>query len=109
MVRVLRDRGQHVVQRRRVAERTPALVDVRLELLAELLDVARDGDRGGLPERAEALPVDPIAYVQQEIQLVLLGVPGFEPAQDLRHPAGSLAARRALPARLVLVELVDAN
>jgi len=39
-VHVHRGRGEHVVQRRRVAERTAALFHVRDELCAELLDVS---------------------------------------------------------------------
>src|SRR5690242_15938911 len=106
-MRVHRDRREDLVERRRGAERTAGLVDVLLELAAELVDVARDRDRGRLAERAEALAVDAVADVEQQIELVLLGVAGFEPAQDLRHPARSLAARRALAAGLVLVELRD--
>jgi hypothetical protein len=64
-----RDRGEDVVQRGRFAEGTAALIDVRDELGPELLDVARDRDRGRLPERAQALAVDAVAHVQQEIQL----------------------------------------
>src|SRR5260370_30195238 len=104
-----RDRGEHVVERRRIAERTPALLDVRDELGAELLDVARDRDRRGLAERAEALAVDAIAHVQQKVELRLQGLARLQPAQDLRHPARSFTARRALAARLVLVELPDAD
>src|SRR5436190_24378369 len=101
------DRGEHAPQRRRLAERTPGFVDVLLELAAELVDVAGHRDRGRLAERAEALAVDAVAHVEQQVELVLLRLAGFEAAQDLRHPARSLAARRALAARLVLVELRD--
>ena len=103
------DGSEHVVQRRRIAERTAASVDVRHELGAELVDVARDRDRRRLAERAQALAVDPVAHVQQQVELGLLRLAGLEPAQDLRHPARPFAARRALAARLVLVELRDAD
>src|SRR5437868_2010408 len=102
-------RGDHAFQRRLVAEWTASFGDVGLELVAELVDVARDRDRGGLAQRAEALAVDPVAHVEEEVELVLLRLARLESAQDLRHPARSLAARRALATRLVLVELGDAD
>src|SRR4051812_38803345 len=103
------DRGEHVVQRGRLAERTPALVEVRHELGPELLDIAGNGDRRRLAERAQALAVDPVADVEEEVELGLQRLARLEPAQDLRHPARPLPARRALAARLVLVELGDAD
>src|SRR6266566_10166337 len=102
MVRVLRDGGEHVVERRLAAERAAARVDVSLELVAELVDVGGHGHRRGLAERAEALPVDAVADVEQEVELALGRLAGLEPAEDLRHPPRALAARRALATRLVL-------
>src|SRR3954447_9780915 len=89
----------------RVVEGAAAAIEVGDELVAELRHVARHRDRGRLAERAEALAVDPVAHREQQVELVLRGVARLELAQDLRHPARALAARRALPARLVLVEL----
>src|SRR5580765_791934 len=103
------DRGEHVVQRRGGAERTPALVEVRHELGSELLDIAGNGDRRRLAERAQALAVDPVADVEEKVELGLLRLARLEPAQDLRHPARAFPTRRALAARLVLVELRDAD
>src|SRR3954452_13955042 len=108
-MRVHGDRREHPVQWRRVAERATGLVDVLLELAAELVDVTRDRDRRRLAERAEALAVDAVAHVEQQVELVLLCVTRLEAAQDLGHPARSFAARCALAARLVLVELGDAD
>src|SRR5712691_2345560 len=79
------------------------------ELASELLDVARNRDRGRFAEWAQALAVDAVAHVQQEVELGLKRLAGLEPAQDLRHPPGPLAARRALATGLVLVELRDAD
>src|SRR6476661_3789335 len=106
-VKVHRDRSEHVVERRRVSERTALLLDVRDELRAELLDIARDRDGRGLSQRTEALAVDAVAHVEQQVELGLQCLTRLEPAQDLRHPARPLTARRALAARLVLVELGD--
>src|SRR5207247_1114047 len=58
-----RDGRRHIVQRRGVAERAAGLVDMRLELSAELVRVACDRDRGRLAEWAKALAVYPIADV----------------------------------------------
>src|SRR5437867_6409254 len=104
-----RDGRRHIVQRRGVAERAAGLVDMRLELSAELVRVACDRDRGRLAEWAKALAVDPIADVAQEVELRLDRLTGLEPAQDLRHPPRPFATRRALAARLVLVELRDSD
>src|SRR3954454_8354080 len=104
-MRVHRDRRDHAVEGRGAAEGAAAAVDVRLELVPELRDVARDDDRVGVAERAEALAVDPVAHVEQQVELALARGAVLELAQDRRQPARPLAARRALAARLVLVEL----
>src|SRR5438046_10692552 len=102
-----RDGSKYVLHRRRVAEGAAALVDVGLELVPELVHVARHCDRGRLSQRAQALAVDPVADAQEQVELGLLRLPGLEVPQDLRHPACALTAGRALAARLVLVELGD--
>src|SRR5260221_5458078 len=106
---VHRDRRQDVVERRGATERAAALLDVRDELVAELRDVRRDDDRVGVAERAEALAVDPVAHVEEEVEVALRRPAVFELAEDRGEPARSLAARRALAARLVLVELREAD
>ena len=80
-----------------------------LVLVAELRDVARDGHRRGVAERAEALAEDPVADVEEQVELALLGATLLDPAEDVDLPADALAARRALAARLLLVELRDAQ
>src|SRR5258707_3422665 len=102
---VHRGRRWALVERRGATERAAALLDVRDEFIAELRDVARDDDRVGVTERAEALAVDPVADVQQQVEVLLRGAPVLELAEDRRQPAGAFAARCALAARLVLVEL----
>ena len=99
------------------ARRTPATshrtgsraVDVRLELVAELVGVRGDRHRRRVAERAQALADDPVADGEEQVELALRRVAGLELAQDRGHPACPLAARRALAARLVLVELRDAD
>ena len=68
---MLVDRREHALERRVVAVRTAAVVDVRLELGAEARDVARDRHRGRVAERAEALAEDPVADVEQQVEVAL--------------------------------------
>ena len=44
---------------------------MRLELLAELHDVARDGHGRCVAEGAEALAEDPVTHIEQEVELRL--------------------------------------
>ena len=90
-------------------ERAAAFVDMRLELVPELGHVADDRDRVGVAQRAEALAVDPLGDVEQQVEVALRAAPLLDLQQDLRQPLGADAARRALAARLVLVELRDAD
>src|SRR4051794_1461531 len=69
MVReVLRDRREDALERR-LGERAAAAVEVRDELVAELVDVASDCHRGRVAERAQALAVDAVADRQQQVEL----------------------------------------
>src|SRR3954465_2072740 len=104
---VLVDRREDVLERRLAAERASAVVDVLLELLAESVDVARHRHRRRVPERAEALTEDAVADVEQQVEVALLRRPVLERVEDLHYPARADAARRALTARLVHVELRD--
>ena len=92
------------------SERAAAAVEVRDELVAELVDVARDRHRGGVAERAEATCRGcGRRRSSSRSSSRSVAVAGLELARGSHHPARALAARRALPARLVLVELVDAE
>ena len=81
-------------------------VDVRLELRPVLLEVARDRVHGEVAERAQRLPEHAVADLIQEIEVRALAAALLELRQDLHQPAGADAARRALAARLVHVELL---
>src|SRR5436309_10805907 len=96
------DGRQDVFQGGLAAERAATLVDVRDELVAELRDVARDDDRVGVAERAQALAVDAVADVEQQVEFAFVRPAVLQLAQDGRQPACALAARRALATRLVL-------
>src|SRR5579883_2631481 len=79
---VLVDRGEDALERGGAAERAAAVVDVRLELVAELVDVARDRDRIGVSERAEALAEDPVADREQQVELALVRAPVLDLVED---------------------------
>ena len=81
------DRREDALERRVAGERAAACVDVRLELVAELVDVARDGDRVGVAERAEALADDAVADVEQQVEVGLRRAAVLDLLEDLRHPA----------------------
>src|SRR5262249_35616179 len=102
-------RREDALEGRLPVERAAAEVEVRLVLAAELVDVAEDRDRIGVAERAQALAHDSIAHREQEVEVGLRPAPVLDLLEDLRHPFRADAARRALAARLVLVELGDAN
>src|SRR4051794_19592261 len=85
-------------------ERAPA-GQVLQELVAEQLDAADDGAGGAVAEGAERAAEDVVAGVEQRVDVGLRGRPRLHPLQDLHHPVGALATRRALAARLVRVEL----
>src|SRR3954447_19977950 len=87
-----------VVRRERAVldERAAALVDVALELLPEARHERSHRHRHRVAQRAEALAEDPVAHVQQQVELVLAGIAHLDPAQDLLAPSGALAAGRAL-------------
>ena len=70
---MLLDRREDAFERRLAAEGAAALVDVPLELLAEVAHVLDHRARGEVAERAEALADHPVADREQELELALLG------------------------------------
>src|SRR5438477_152609 len=87
----------------------PAVRKVLVELVAVLRHAARHRHRSRVAEHAEALADDPVADVEQELEVVLARAAVLDGAQELYEPARADAARRALAARLVHVELRDAQ
>ena len=83
----------------------PWPVDVRLELGAVLPEVARDRVDREVAERAERLSEHAVADLVQEVEVGRVAASFLELRQELDEPARAHAARRALPARLVHVEL----
>src|SRR5215218_9334408 len=102
---MLVDRRDDALDRGLAAEGARALLDVRRELVVVLVQVARDGIDGEVPESAKRLPEDAVADVEQQVEIGQLGATLFDLRQQLDEPSRPLAARRALAARLVHVEL----
>src|SRR5581483_6446917 len=100
-MRVHLGRREDPLERRVAAEGAAALLDVRDELAAPLGDVARHRIDRELPERAEHLAEDPAVDRLEQLEVARLPAPALDLLEDLDHPASPLAARRALPARLV--------
>ena len=66
------------------------------------------GHAAASPSAQIVLPAMPCAIVAEQIDVARLAVAVGDAAADLLEPAGALAARRALTARLVREELQDA-
>ena len=64
------------------------------------------GDRG-VAERAERLAGDVAGNARQQIEIAHLPFATLDPGQNLVEPVGAFAARRALAARLVPVEVQE--
>src|SRR5512142_419801 len=90
-----------------LAERAAALRHVALELGAELLDEALHRHRRGVAQGADGLAADVVGHLQQLVDVAGHAVTVLDLLAEPLHPRGALAARRALPAALVGVELRD--
>src|SRR3954469_20251971 len=106
MMPVLIRGREDAFDRRLAGERAAALLDVRLELAAELAQVALHRIHREVAERAQRPPEDPRADAVDQVEVRVLAAAVLDLLQELDEPARSLAARRALPARLVHVELL---
>src|SRR5215203_2974522 len=105
-MRVLVDRSPDALDRGLAAVRAATLVNVRLELGAVPVDVAPHRPDGEIAERAQRPALDAIADPPQQVEVRVLRAARLDLLEQLHHPPGALAARRALPARLVHVELL---
>src|SRR6185312_2730322 len=79
--------------------------DVMLELGAEVLDEAFDRQRGGIAERADRAPLDVVGDVRKKIEILGAAVAVLDPVDHPPEPPGAFAARRALAARFLEVEV----
>src|SRR5262245_42597186 len=87
--------------------RAPAVLEVRVELMLELLEEALDRHDERIGEHADRLPHHVVAQTVDEIDLARGGATALDAPQDVVHPGATLAARRALAARLLGIEARD--
>src|SRR5262252_6871462 len=86
-------------------ERAAAPLGMLDELVPEVLDRGHHRADRAVAERAERAPEDVVADVEQLVQVLVGALAVVQPVQDAHHPVRPLAARGALAAGLVLVEL----
>src|SRR5262249_5665361 len=86
-------------------QRAAPFGDVRLVLVPEMLQRRQHRRDGRVAERAQRLAADVVRDAREQIEVAHLSFAALDAAQNLVQPVGSLAARRALAARLVAVEV----
>src|SRR5947209_17456973 len=79
-------------------ERAAALLPVRDVLVLEVLHRRRDRAGGSVTECAEGATEGVVARVEQRRDVLRVTLALLEPLEDLHHPVGAFAARRALAA-----------
>src|SRR5215467_6607662 len=89
-------------------EAPSAVIDHVLELVTVVLEEALHRPGRGVAEGADGVPLDVVRDIEQQSQLLAARLPGEHALEHAVHPAGALAAGRALPARLRHVEARDA-
>src|SRR5438045_5280422 len=88
-----------------IGDQTALVVDVVLELLAEMLDEALHRQRCGVAERADGASSDVVRDRNQRLEILGLALAVFDAVDHAPEPAGAFAARRALPTRFGKVEV----
>ena len=81
--------------------------DAVFDLVAEVAEQALDRPGGRVAQAADRVALDLAGHVEQQVDLGHLGLAGDHPLHHPPHPAGAFAARRALAAALVLVEIAE--
>src|SRR5262245_31163125 len=81
------------------------VLDVVDELVAEVLDEALHRQRGGVAERADRASRDVVRDVVEQIQVLHAALAVLDAVDHPVEPAGAFAARRALPARFLEIEI----
>src|SRR6516225_11880797 len=89
-------------------EAPSAVIDHVLELVPVVLEEALHRPGRGVTEGADGVPLDVVRYIEQQSELGAARLPGEHALEHAVHPAGALAARGALSARLHHVETRDA-
>src|ERR687897_1093736 len=83
-------------------------LNVRLELVPELLDTADDWSGAGIAQHTDRLARHVVRQIEQQLEVLLLALTGEDPLEDPRGPGGAFPALGALSARFVGVEASQA-
>src|ERR1044072_5256637 len=86
-------------------ERAALVFDVMHKLVAEVLDHGAHRHRGGVAECADGAALDVVGHGVEQVDVAQLALAVLDGVHHAPQPAGALAARRALAAALVLVEV----
>src|SRR5215208_7186702 len=88
-----------------LSKRAHTITDVRDVFVTEFLNRARDRRGRRIAQHADGGSGHVLPDIEQRIHILFTALPVFDAAQNLREPLRAFAARRALPARLVCVEV----
>src|SRR3954464_14768415 len=92
-----------------IAGRGPGIfVNPLFDRRTEIADQTLDGPCRRITQRTDSVAFDLLSHFEQHVDFALLAATLDHPLHDAHHPAGALAARRALAAALVLEERRDA-
>src|SRR5581483_5109938 len=83
----------------RLAHLATLVIDVVLELVAEMQDEALHRQRRGVAERADRSAGDVVGDVRQHVEVLVAAFAVLDAVDHAVEPARALAAGRALPAR----------
>src|SRR5512135_852054 len=75
--------------------------DVVLELAAKMFEKALHRHRRGVAQRADGMAADVSGHAVEQVHVLGTALPVLDAMDHPVHPASALAARRALPARLL--------
>src|SRR3569623_1259442 len=89
------------------ADQALAMIDVILELVAKMLDETRHRHGGGIAARAASAAHAAARYVGAHVEIALPALAVLDAVNHARQPARAFAARRALAAGFLEVEMSD--
>src|SRR5207302_10519751 len=81
------------------------VIDVMLELRPEMFDEALHRQRGGVAERTNRPALDVICDGSQHVEIFLATLAMLDSVNHSPQPSGTLAARRALAAGFLEIEI----
>src|SRR4029077_6316647 len=85
------------------------VVDVVLEFVAEMLDETLHRESSGIAQRADGASGDVVGHRVELVQILVATLAALDPVDHAPQPAGAFAARRALSAGLLVIEVRQAQ